>query len=196
MHTYPETNLSLSLHFEMFDIEDLNWSRWRPDGPSATPYIRRCVGTQLPREIFGTRRSDTADRRREQWRHLRRLRYFGVQAWHAGLVKGWVTGDWFNLLSQWGMYIYIYIYLSIYLYHIYICLYASIIHLYYRFYLSIHYSVRMYTVHAQWYMWIKTIYSTLLSSRATYLISGISHTKHEAKNWSNHPRLDSVTHKK
>ena len=35
-----------------------------------------------------------------------------------------------------------------------------------------------------------------VSSRATYLISGISHTKHEAKNWSNHPRLDSVTHKK
>jgi hypothetical protein len=107
---------------------------------------------------------------------------------------GWlVTGSTY-LVS--GECTYIYIYLSIYLYHIYICLYASIIHLYYRFYLSIHYSVRMYTVHAQWYMWIKTIYSTLLSSRATYLISGISHTKHEAKNWSNHPRLDSVTHKK
>ena len=110
---------------QMFDIEDLNGSRWRPDGPSATPYIRRCVGTQLPREIFGTRRSDTADRRREQWRHLRRLRYFGVQAWHAGLVKGWVTGDWFNLLSQWGMYIYIYIYLSISYLYMFIRIYNS-----------------------------------------------------------------------
>ena len=142
IHTPKQTWAYLYMS-EMFDIEDLNGSRWRPDGPSATPYVRRWVGTQLPREIFGTRRSNTADRRREQWRHLRRLRYFCVQAWHAGLVKGWVTGDWFNLLSQWGIYIYTYICI----YYIYLYLYM---HLYYCFYLSIHCSVRMYTVHAQW----------------------------------------------